>query len=149
MRLHRYTFFIYRLILPNTDQNVQNVIHLPLTWFLQQLDRIMLLGILKMNVFVIFEKYFCFQRVFGEKLVSCFLFEADYSDEPMLPSPEQLKYRILIKNKKLVMEVPAPLPTYPSISSIRQEAFIAVEGNYNLSFVVLQTCFGSSSFCAW
>ncbi|KAK9884811.1 hypothetical protein WA026_009037 [Henosepilachna vigintioctopunctata] len=50
-----------------------------------------------------------FQRVFGEKLVTNFLFDADYSDEPMLPSPEQLKYRILIKNKKLTMEVPAPM----------------------------------------
>ncbi|KYB28995.1 1-phosphatidylinositol 4,5-bisphosphate phosphodiesterase epsilon-1-like Protein [Tribolium castaneum] len=50
-----------------------------------------------------------FQRVFGEKLVTNFLFEADYSDEPSLPSPEQLKNRILIKNKKLIMEVPAPL----------------------------------------
>ncbi|KAJ3664907.1 hypothetical protein Zmor_000441 [Zophobas morio] len=50
-----------------------------------------------------------FQRVFGEKLVTNFLFETDYSDEPSLPSPEQLKNRILIKNKKLIMEVPAPL----------------------------------------
>ncbi|XP_074028891.1 1-phosphatidylinositol 4,5-bisphosphate phosphodiesterase epsilon-1 isoform X2 [Leptinotarsa decemlineata] len=50
-----------------------------------------------------------FQRIFGEKLVTNFLFESDYSDEPSLPSPEQLKHRILIKNKKLVMEVPAPL----------------------------------------
>ncbi|CAH0559692.1 unnamed protein product [Brassicogethes aeneus] len=51
-----------------------------------------------------------FQRTFGEKLVTSFLFEADYSDEPTLPSPEQLRNRILIKNKKLIMEVPAPLP---------------------------------------
>jgi phosphatidylinositol phospholipase C epsilon len=50
-----------------------------------------------------------FQRVFGEKLVTNFLFETDYSDEPSLPSPEQLRNRILIKNKKLIMEVPAPL----------------------------------------
>lgn len=49
------------------------------------------------------------KRVFGDKLVTSFLFEADYSDEPSLPSPEQLKNRILIKNKKLIMEVPAPL----------------------------------------
>ncbi|KAF2901192.1 hypothetical protein ILUMI_04995 [Ignelater luminosus] len=58
-----------------------------------------------------------FQRIFGEKLVTNFLFEADYSDEPMLPSPEQLKYRILIKNKKLIMEVPAPIPNYPPMST--------------------------------
>lgn len=42
-----------------------------------------------------------FLSVFGEKLVTKFLFESDYSDEPVLPSPNQLKYRILIKNKKL------------------------------------------------
>ncbi|RWS26337.1 1-phosphatidylinositol-4:5-bisphosphate phosphodiesterase epsilon-1-like protein, partial [Leptotrombidium deliense] len=42
-----------------------------------------------------------FISVFGEKLVTKFLFEADFSDEPQLPSPNQLRYRILIKNKKL------------------------------------------------
>ncbi|XP_066257407.1 1-phosphatidylinositol 4,5-bisphosphate phosphodiesterase epsilon-1-like isoform X2 [Euwallacea similis] len=49
-----------------------------------------------------------FQRVFGDRLVTSFLFESDYSDEPYLPSPEQLKNRILIKNKKLTMEIPPP-----------------------------------------
>jgi len=42
---------------------------------------------------------FFFQTVFGEKLVTDFMFESDY--EPHLPSPSQLKYKILIKNKKL------------------------------------------------
>ncbi|XP_031359310.1 1-phosphatidylinositol 4,5-bisphosphate phosphodiesterase epsilon-1-like [Photinus pyralis] len=56
-----------------------------------------------------------FQRIFGDKLVSNFLFDTDYSDEPTLPSPEQLKYRILIKNKKLIMEVPLPLPSYSAM----------------------------------
>ncbi|XP_050529538.1 uncharacterized protein LOC126899057 isoform X2 [Daktulosphaira vitifoliae] len=40
-----------------------------------------------------------FQNVFGEKLVSGFMFDTDY--EPQLPSPNQLKYKILIKNKKI------------------------------------------------
>lgn len=48
-----------------------------------------------------------FQQTFGEKLVSKFLFDADYSEEPMLPSPHMLKHKILIKNKKLIMEIPA------------------------------------------
>ncbi|KAF7286706.1 hypothetical protein GWI33_004332 [Rhynchophorus ferrugineus] len=52
-----------------------------------------------------------FQRIFGDRLVTNFLFESDYSDEPCLPSPEQLRYRILIKNKKLTVEIPAPLST--------------------------------------
>lgn len=42
---------------------------------------------------------FIFQSVFGDKLVTGFMFESDY--EPQLPSPSQLKYKILIKNKKI------------------------------------------------
>ncbi|ESO98394.1 hypothetical protein LOTGIDRAFT_114718, partial [Lottia gigantea] len=42
-----------------------------------------------------------FLNVFGEKLVTKYLFDADFSDDPQLPSPNQLKYKILIKNKKL------------------------------------------------
>jgi phosphatidylinositol phospholipase C, epsilon len=42
-----------------------------------------------------------FQAVFGDKLVTQFLFDTDTLDEPRLPTPEQLKYRVLIKNKKL------------------------------------------------
>ncbi|XP_006831223.1 PREDICTED: 1-phosphatidylinositol 4,5-bisphosphate phosphodiesterase epsilon-1 isoform X2 [Chrysochloris asiatica] len=42
-----------------------------------------------------------FKTVFGEKLVAKFLFESDFSDEPMLPSPEQLRRKVLLKNKKL------------------------------------------------
>ncbi|CAG9818280.1 unnamed protein product [Phaedon cochleariae] len=57
-----------------------------------------------------------FQRIFGEKLVTSFLFDSDYGDEPCLPSPEQLRNRVLIKNKKLVMEVPAPLSLAASAS---------------------------------
>ncbi|KAL1506208.1 hypothetical protein ABEB36_005610 [Hypothenemus hampei] len=50
-----------------------------------------------------------FQRIFGDRLVTNFLFESDYSDEPYLPSPEQLRNRILIKNKKLTVEIPPPI----------------------------------------
>lgn len=50
-----------------------------------------------------------FQTTFGDKLVTKFMFEADFNDEPMLPSPAQLKHRILIKNKKLVMDIPFTL----------------------------------------
>uniref|UniRef100_A0A8C4RUG4 Phosphoinositide phospholipase C n=1 Tax=Erpetoichthys calabaricus TaxID=27687 RepID=A0A8C4RUG4_ERPCA len=42
-----------------------------------------------------------FKNVFGEKLVTKFLFESDFSDDPLLPSPLQLKGKILLKNKKL------------------------------------------------
>ncbi|XP_078499513.1 1-phosphatidylinositol 4,5-bisphosphate phosphodiesterase epsilon-1 isoform X2 [Lissotriton helveticus] len=42
-----------------------------------------------------------FKNVFGDKLVTKFLFESDFSDDPMLPSPWQLKGKILLKNKKL------------------------------------------------
>ncbi|XP_028991292.1 1-phosphatidylinositol 4,5-bisphosphate phosphodiesterase epsilon-1 isoform X2 [Betta splendens] len=42
-----------------------------------------------------------FKNVFGERLVTRFLFESDFSDDPHLPSPLQLRGRILLKNKKL------------------------------------------------
>lgn len=44
---------------------------------------------------------FALQMVFGEKLVTKFLFESDFADEPLLPSPLQLRGKILLKNKKL------------------------------------------------
>ena len=37
----------------------------------------------------------------GDKLVKTHLFDTDLLDEPLLPSPNQLKYKILIKNKKI------------------------------------------------
>lgn len=54
---------------------------------------------------VLFEILY-FQSVFGDKLVSKFLFDSDYSDDPCLPSPAQLKYRVIIKNKKLIADIP-------------------------------------------
>uniref|UniRef100_A0A5S6QM85 Phosphoinositide phospholipase C n=1 Tax=Trichuris muris TaxID=70415 RepID=A0A5S6QM85_TRIMR len=50
-----------------------------------------------------------FKSVFGERLVSQFLFENDLSDNPRLPSPLQLRGKVLIKNKKLSFEPPPPL----------------------------------------
>ncbi|XP_069756667.1 1-phosphatidylinositol 4,5-bisphosphate phosphodiesterase epsilon-1 isoform X2 [Narcine bancroftii] len=41
------------------------------------------------------------KTVFGDKLVTKFLFESDFADNPMLPSVWQLKGKILLKNKKL------------------------------------------------
>ncbi|KAM4636939.1 1-phosphatidylinositol 4,5-bisphosphate phosphodiesterase epsilon-1 [Discoglossus pictus] len=41
------------------------------------------------------------KSVFGDKLVTKFLFESDFSDDPMLPSPWQLRKKVLLKNKKL------------------------------------------------
>ncbi|XP_075468923.1 1-phosphatidylinositol 4,5-bisphosphate phosphodiesterase epsilon-1 isoform X5 [Ascaphus truei] len=42
-----------------------------------------------------------FKTVFGDKLVTKFLLESDFSDDPMLPSPWQLRKKVLLKNKKL------------------------------------------------
>ncbi|XP_068161011.1 1-phosphatidylinositol 4,5-bisphosphate phosphodiesterase epsilon-1 isoform X2 [Antennarius striatus] len=42
-----------------------------------------------------------FKTVFGERLVTRFLVESDFSDDPLLPSPLQLRGKILLKNKKL------------------------------------------------
>ncbi|XP_035226303.1 1-phosphatidylinositol 4,5-bisphosphate phosphodiesterase epsilon-1-like isoform X2 [Stegodyphus dumicola] len=52
-----------------------------------------------------------FTNVFGDRLVSRFLFESDYGDEPQLPSPNQLRYRVLIKNKKMRVSITPALPT--------------------------------------
>lgn len=42
-----------------------------------------------------------FIRVFGDKLITKYLFDSDVGEDPLLPSPNQLKYKILIKNKKI------------------------------------------------
>lgn len=58
-----------------------------------------------------------FQTVFADKLVSRFLFDVDFTDDPCLPSPALLKNRILIKNKKLHAEIIPNPPTHPSSSA--------------------------------
>lgn len=45
-----------------------------------------------------------FQNVFGDKLITKIINDFDL-DEPQLPSPAQLIYKVLIKNKKLRMRV--------------------------------------------
>ena len=50
-----------------------------------------------------------FKTNFGDRLISNFLFEQDYSENPRLPSPWQLRGKILIKNKKLIAEPSAGL----------------------------------------
>ena len=55
-----------------------------------------------------------FQNVFGDRLVSRFLFESDFSDEPRLPNPSQLRYRILVKNKKMHVDIPPIVSIIPS-----------------------------------
>jgi phosphatidylinositol phospholipase C epsilon len=42
-----------------------------------------------------------FVKVFGEKLITKYLFDTDFNEDSLLPSPNQLKYKILIKNKKI------------------------------------------------
>ncbi|EYC06421.1 hypothetical protein Y032_0076g1052 [Ancylostoma ceylanicum] len=51
-----------------------------------------------------------FKTILGDKLVTNFLFESDFSDSPRLPSPLQLRNKILIKNKKMIVDVPSPMP---------------------------------------
>lgn len=56
------------------------------------------------------------QTTFGERLVSRFLFESDFGDDPQLPSPNQLQYRVLIKNKKMRVAITPALPTKIRVS---------------------------------
>lgn len=57
------------------------------------------------NAFMCFEhcavSVLWFQSVFGDKLVMSLLFESDFCEDPQLPSPCQLKHKILVKNKKI------------------------------------------------
>lgn len=34
------------------------------------------------------------------------MFDQDYTDEAYLPAPEQLKHKIIIKNKKIISDMP-------------------------------------------
>uniref|UniRef100_A0A0N5A3Q4 Phosphoinositide phospholipase C n=1 Tax=Parastrongyloides trichosuri TaxID=131310 RepID=A0A0N5A3Q4_PARTI len=52
-----------------------------------------------------------FKTVLGEKLVTKFLFESDFTSNAHLPSPNQLRNKILIKNKKMISE-PIVGPTF-------------------------------------
>lgn len=42
-----------------------------------------------------------FVKVFGDKLITKYMFDSDFYEDPLLPSPNQMKYKILIKNKKI------------------------------------------------
>jgi len=42
-----------------------------------------------------------FVKVFGDKLITKYMFDTDFNEDSLLPSPNQLKYKILIKNKKI------------------------------------------------
>jgi phosphatidylinositol phospholipase C epsilon len=42
-----------------------------------------------------------FVKVFGDKLITKYMFDTDLNEDPSLPTPNQLKYKILIKNKKI------------------------------------------------
>ncbi|KAL3102215.1 hypothetical protein niasHS_003624 [Heterodera schachtii] len=52
-----------------------------------------------------------FRTAFGDRLVTSFLFDTDYSDCPQLPSPWQLRNKIIIKNKKMIAEPSAGIYT--------------------------------------
>lgn len=58
-----------------------------------------------------------FQSVFGDKLVMSLLFESDFCEDPQLPSPCQLKHKILVKNKKI-----RDFETYP-LKKVRFKVF--------------------------
>ncbi|XP_062591377.1 uncharacterized protein LOC134252848 isoform X1 [Saccostrea cucullata] len=55
-----------------------------------------------------------FTSVFGDKLVTSLLFESDFCEDPQLPSPCQLKHKILVKNKKIRDFDTYPLKKVPS-----------------------------------
>ena len=69
-----------------------------------------------------------------------FLFESDFTEDPQLPSPAQLKYRILIKNKKLrEPDNPLALKKVSSLDALIKE-------DYFLS-ISLTSCFFDETSC--
>ncbi|XP_058792410.1 1-phosphatidylinositol 4,5-bisphosphate phosphodiesterase epsilon-1-like [Phymastichus coffea] len=73
-----------------------------------------------------------FQTVFGEKLVSKFLFDSDF-DDPQLPSPSALRYRILIKNKKMVVDPAVPPVPVQAPSTLTQAPAASHRGKILMS----------------
>jgi glycerophosphoryl diester phosphodiesterase len=77
-----------------------------------------------------------FTSVLGDKLVKSYLFDSDLAcEEPLLPSPNQLKHKILIKNKKI------------------QKNFVQVGRKYTLAWLILNVgkklCCGNSIKIYW
>ena len=58
-----------------------------------------------------------FRTVFDKQLVTQFVDDVDLLDNPKLPSPNQLRKRVLIKNKKLVSE---PMPPISERNKVEQ-----------------------------
>ncbi|XP_008586932.1 PREDICTED: 1-phosphatidylinositol 4,5-bisphosphate phosphodiesterase epsilon-1 [Galeopterus variegatus] len=74
-----------------------------------------------------------FKTVFGEKLVAKFLFETDFSDDPMLPSPDQLRRKVLLKNKKLkAHQTPVDILKQKAHQLASMQAQAYTGGNANL-----------------
>lgn len=63
------------------------------------------------------------QNVFGDRLQTQFLFSNDVCDEARLPSPNQLRYKVLIKNKKLRPPLTPALPLKSAKVPIRTFSF--------------------------
>ena len=83
-------------------------------------------------------KIFCFKSVFGDKLVRNYILESDLFDEALLPSPNQLKYKILIKNKKLNKQTAATAVYNFSSSNANIQMQSSVSGNVQQMFQVQQ-----------
>ncbi|ELT88365.1 hypothetical protein CAPTEDRAFT_107647 [Capitella teleta] len=66
-----------------------------------------------------------FVEVLGDKLVKEYMFESDLGEDPVLPSPNQLKYKILVKNKKLQSpQTPIPVKTKVKLQQLRLDTVI-------------------------
>ena len=73
------------------------------------------------------------QSVLGDKLVMRPVCETDLSDNPRLPSPNQLKFRVLIKNKKLCADIP------PLLRRVNQRTNSVVSSNASSASLNLES----------
>ncbi|CAI4232602.1 unnamed protein product [Auanema sp. JU1783] len=74
-----------------------------------------------------------FRAVFGDSLVTNFLYEEDFADHPRLPSPLQLKNRILIKDKKIIEDLFPPLPLLVCKEPLNLVAKMSLESSSSCS----------------
>jgi len=79
--------------------------------------------------------FILFKSVFGDKLLKNYLSDCDIFDDALLPSPNQLKYKILIKNKKL--QKPINISTLPS--ALAASSILGVNSTISQSDVKIST----------
>ncbi|CAJ0580235.1 unnamed protein product, partial [Mesorhabditis spiculigera] len=78
-----------------------------------------------------------FKTILGDRLVTSFLFDSDFTENPKLPSPLQLRGKILIKNKKMISE--------PSVGLLETRSLCRAATDMQLSRKISKNSYESST----